>query len=73
MCARAGLREQDWANDVMAATQQIENVFESCSKQLDIYGRKREEDTARFASFGVDFDWDTVRSVKEKTSGLAKQ
>jgi len=66
-------KSQGWGNDVMAATERIEVVFESCSKELDTYGRKREDDKTRFASFGVDFDWDTLRNVKEKTVGLAKR
>ena len=73
LCVCVLICVQGWGNDVMAATERIEVVFESCSKELDTYGRKREDDKTRFASFGVDFDWDTLRNVKEKTVGLAKR
>ena len=51
----------------------LEVIFKNIRKQLDVYGRKKEEDVQRFASAGVEFDWMCLTKRKEMTVDLSKR
>eukprot|EP00658_Telonema_sp_P-2_P023898 TRINITY_DN19585_c0_g1_i4.p1 TRINITY_DN19585_c0_g1~~TRINITY_DN19585_c0_g1_i4.p1 ORF type:complete len:936 (+),score=105.55 TRINITY_DN19585_c0_g1_i4:171-2978(+) len=59
------------SSDVLAATEKLVNIFDSCSKELEAYGRKREDDQAKFHAAGLVFDWSRYQALKEQTVGLA--
>lgn len=59
--------------DVFAITERLVATFDSVSKELDTYGRKKEEDQRRFHAQGIDFKWDALKALREETVGLAKR
>jgi len=61
------------AADVFAATEKLVSLFDSVSKELDVYGRKKEADQKRFEESGVGFEWSLLRELKEDTVALANR
>ena len=59
--------------EVFVTTATIVDIFETVSKELDVYLRKKDEDLPRFGSVGLGFSWEMLTRLREQTVGLAKR